>query len=468
MTGDRRPRHRSRQHPAQQRRNASRRARIFCDGGADTPARTPRGHSARDRRRGRARRGGRRLRRRLGPRGRGRRARLRLPLRPARLSGAAAPRGRRHRADRPRRLPRPLRPRRGAVRRRVGAARRHPGPALPARDRHGADPAVRHRAGRPARRVPPGGPRRHGGERPRLRPGEGPLRRRLVHPPAPRALAALRRAGRGTPGGPARRPGEGAGPAGQAGVGPPGVRRHRERPARRAPQGTLAPHLRDAQGTAPQAAGRRAGAVGDAGPHRPAARRVAGQGAAGRRDRGGGAGPAGQCARPRRAERVRAPHRAPAAGAVAGRRGPGQGAAGGGTAAAGPAGDGPAAAQGVGRQGPLGRSPPVRRAGRRDLAGRAALHAPGEPDLPGHGPPPVLAAAGRGRRRHRLGRAVRPRRASVAGRAGDTRAGRGADEGRLIAAGAKDAPRRPGHAPAGARPGRRDHANLPTAVLTVV
>ena len=64
-----------------------------------------------------------------------------------------------------------------------------------------------------------------------LQPGEGPLRGRLVHPPAARGLAALRRAGRRGARRAARRAGGRAGRAGQAGVGAPGVRRHRRRPA---------------------------------------------------------------------------------------------------------------------------------------------------------------------------------------------------------------------------------------------
>lgn len=105
------------------------------------------------------------------------------------------------------------------------------------------------------------------------------LRGRLVHAPAPGAVAALRRARRGTARRSARRPGEGARPAGQAGLGPTGVRRDRAGRARAAAQGPLAPYVRDAQGAPPSADGGRAGAVGGPGPDRPAPGHLAGQGA---------------------------------------------------------------------------------------------------------------------------------------------------------------------------------------------
>ncbi len=104
-------------------------------------------------------------------------------------------------------------------------------------------------------------PRRDGGERPRIRPGEGPLRGRLVHPPAARALAALRRPRRGAPDRPARRAGEGAGPAGKLewareefdaiAAAPPA-------PPRKDPWRRTSGH---AQGAPPPSDGRRPGAV---------------------------------------------------------------------------------------------------------------------------------------------------------------------------------------------------------------
>ncbi len=270
LTGDRRPRDRSR--PAHHHRGRPPgRRRCSARWAADSLVGAPRGDPSGGRRRGRPRRSGRGLRRGHRPRRRRRRTSLRIPLRPARLPGAAAPRGRGVRADRPGGLPRPVRTGRGPVRHRVDPARRHPGPAVPARNRHGAHLPVRHRAGRPPRRLPPGRTRRDGRECARLRAGEGPLRRRLVHPPASRAVAALRRAGRGAAGGPAGRPGEGAGPAGQARLGPPGVRRHRLRTARPAAQGPVAPYLRHAQGAPAPPDGGRTGAVGVPGPDRAAA-----------------------------------------------------------------------------------------------------------------------------------------------------------------------------------------------------
>ena len=174
---------------------------------------------------------------------------------------------------------------------------------------------------------------------------------------------------------------------------------------------------------------RRAGAVGGAGPDRPAAGRVAGQGAVRRGDRRGRALPAGQRAGAGRAERVRAPDGAAAAGAVAGRRGPGQGAAGVAAAAARAAGDRAPPAAGLGRQGSGGGRPAVRRAGRGVRAGRAAEHASGEPDHPGHGAAGLLGAAevrGRGIRECGAGGV---RGAGLAGGAGDAGAGGGAVRG---------------------------------------
>ena len=72
-------------------------------------------------------------------------------------------------------------------------ARRHPGPALPHRARAAAGVAVRHRARRPAARLPAGRPGHAGGDDPRAPHAQGALRGRLVHP------AAARRRGWSTP-----------------------------------------------------------------------------------------------------------------------------------------------------------------------------------------------------------------------------------------------------------------------------
>ena len=101
-----------------------------------------------------------------------------------------------HLADRPHRLPRPRAGGRGDRRRRVGAARGHAGPALPGRGGPAPGAAVRHRARRAPGRAAPRRPRRRRRALPRAQPGQGALGRRLVHPPAARAVAALRRARR--------------------------------------------------------------------------------------------------------------------------------------------------------------------------------------------------------------------------------------------------------------------------------
>ena len=129
-------------------------AESAADAGADAAARPARRRARGHRRPRGAGRG--RAAVRAGERpGRGRRrTRLGLPLRPARLPGAAAARGRRHGPDRPGRAAPTCTTRRSARGRRVGAARREPGPALPGRDRHAPAAPVRHRARRPARRLP--------------------------------------------------------------------------------------------------------------------------------------------------------------------------------------------------------------------------------------------------------------------------------------------------------------------------
>ena len=85
-------------------------------------------------------------------------------------------RRRRHRADRPGRLPGPVRRRRGAGRHRGGAARGRPGPALPDRSRLPAAASVRHRTGRAAARLSEGRPRHPGRGGARPDPGEDAIR----------------------------------------------------------------------------------------------------------------------------------------------------------------------------------------------------------------------------------------------------------------------------------------------------
>ncbi len=185
-----------------------------------------------------------------------RRTGLRLPLRPARLPDPAAAGRGRDRAGRPDRLSRPERARRGAGRHRVGGARRHPGPAVPLRGRHASAPAVRHRAGRAPGRVPPGRSRPDDRERARPLAGQGALRGGLVHPPAARAVAAVRRARRRGAGRAAGRARAGAGRPGQARLGAGGVRRTGRRAQARAAGRPLAAHLPAAQGP-PSAPARR-------------------------------------------------------------------------------------------------------------------------------------------------------------------------------------------------------------------
>ena len=147
-------------------------------------------------------------------------------------------RGCRHRDHRPGGPAGPVRVGSRASRRRVGAARRQPGSALPRRGGH--DPArhLRHRARWPAGRLRAGGARRDGRAGPRIRAGEGSLGGRLVDPAATRAVVAVRRARRRAAGRPARRSRGRARQAGQARLGAGGVRRD-PRPLPRASRGPI-------------------------------------------------------------------------------------------------------------------------------------------------------------------------------------------------------------------------------------
>lgn len=93
---------------------------------------------------------------------------------------------------------------------------------------------------------------------------------------------------------------------------------------------------------------------------------------------------------------------------------------------------GPAAA-GLGRQGPGRRGPADRGTRGGDGAGRAAEHAPGEPDHARHGAPGLLGAARDGRRRVRGRGPRRTRSPALAGGAGDTGTGGGAEPGGGVA-----------------------------------
>lgn len=115
------------------------------DSATDDSHRARRRRSARGRDRARAGGGCPARRRRHRP-GRTRcRARRRLPLFGPRLSRAPAPPRQRHRADRPGRLSRSVPHPGGDRRRRVGAACRYSGSAMPGRGRYDAHPPVRYR-----------------------------------------------------------------------------------------------------------------------------------------------------------------------------------------------------------------------------------------------------------------------------------------------------------------------------------
>ena len=170
-------------------------------------------------------RGLRRARRRHRPGRDRRRARLGLPLLHPRLPHPAAPRGRRHLAHRPDRARRPW-PRCRRRSRAPSGSCTPPPRTCPACAEVGLRPdrAVRHRARRAAARLPPGRPGHPGRDRARPPDAQGALRRRLVDPPAARAVARVRRARRRGARRAARRPGRRAGGGRQGRVGPPGVR----------------------------------------------------------------------------------------------------------------------------------------------------------------------------------------------------------------------------------------------------
>ena len=149
-------------------------------------------------------------------------------------------------------LHRPVGARRRPGRRRVGAARGQPGPALPGRGRHAAAAHLRHRAGRAAGRLRAGRPRRDG------RAGaRAAAWRRGTRPPTGRAgrcrsRGCVRRARRRGAHRAARRARGRARRAGQARLGPRGVRRRwsRRRPRSRAPTRGGAPPASTASATA--------------------------------------------------------------------------------------------------------------------------------------------------------------------------------------------------------------------------
>ena len=126
-----------------------------------------------------------------------RRARLRLPLLRPGLPDPAAPGGRRDRAGRPDRVRRP-RPRSSRRSTAPSGSCTPPSQDLPCLAEVGLRPggALRHRARRPAARLPPGRPGHAGRGAARLPAAQGALGGGLVDAPAARALAGVRRARR--------------------------------------------------------------------------------------------------------------------------------------------------------------------------------------------------------------------------------------------------------------------------------
>ena len=136
--------------------------------------------------------------------------------------------------------------------RRLGAARRGAGPAVPCRGGHGALLAVRYRACRQARRLRASGTRRDGRQRAGTAAGKGPFGRRLVHAAAAAGLARLRRARCGGAARAARRAAGRAGAAGQARPRDRGVRSGAARAGAGSPGRTVAAYLRHPPGAQPQ------------------------------------------------------------------------------------------------------------------------------------------------------------------------------------------------------------------------
>ena len=221
-----------------------------------------------------------------------RRTRVRLPLRLARLPGAAAPAGPGHRAARPDPARRPERPGPAAGRVPSGCCTRRTRtcPAWP-----------RSASGRGGCSTPnwpadwpacPGRARPAGRADARAAPAQGARRGRLVDPAAAARLAGLRRTGRRGAGRTARRDGGPARPAGQAGVGAAGVRGHRRCSAGAAAGRPVAPHLRHAPDHRPTRAGRHPRAVDTPGLGRPPPGRRTAPDPARLRDHRGGDRPA--------------------------------------------------------------------------------------------------------------------------------------------------------------------------------
>ena len=179
--------------------------------------------------------------------------------------------GSRHRAGRPDRLRLDWpRSHAAARRRRVDPARRDPGPALPGRAGAAADPALRHRARRPAAGLSRASAWPRWWRRCSASPGQGALGGRLVDPAAAGAVAALRRTRRRGARRAARRPRRRARRGGQGRLGARGVRRDRRGSPGRRPRRPMAAHLRAAPGTRTTRAGRRTRPVGDPRPARRA------------------------------------------------------------------------------------------------------------------------------------------------------------------------------------------------------
>ncbi len=251
-----------------------------------------------------------------------RRARRRAPVRAARLPGPAAPRRLRDRARRPDRDHRPRRPAAPRCPARSGCCT-PPARTCPACARSASRPtALRHRAGRAACSASPGS-----GSAPLVEqvlglcPGEGALRRRLVHPTAARAMAALRRARRRGARRAARPAGRPAARSREARLGASRSSRHRGRLRRAAAAGgPVASDLRHAPAARAAASSRSVRALWYARDQSRAARDISpGRILPGRRDRGGRRRARRDRRRAGRAARLHRPRRAPPPAHLAGR-----------------------------------------------------------------------------------------------------------------------------------------------------